>query len=537
MSMSRTSWPWLVSGFLGAASALSGAEPGGVRVNASTVPEVREWDSRIEQLARQGSLRLDRSEEDTMLPGRRHQRLAQFHKGVKVEGGQLVRQVGETGEVLSVFGTFFEGIALDVTPTITAAAARGAVAAKLGSEAAILTDPELTVVSLEKDAYVLAWTLVAGAGQDVRRYSVDARDGQLVRDYSVIWSQAAAVGRGTGVLNNAQKMSVASSGGQFVAIDVLRPARITTYDMKGNVFRADAALDALFNGVSPPSSDIGADADNVWTDGPTVDGHSYAGWTYDYFFKRFGRRGWNNGDLPIPQFVNPARPQDIFLYYGQFPFFFDNAFYCCFGVPNVSFMAYGVGAPAGVFTSGQIKSLAGSLEVVAHEITHGVSDFSNGLGATCESGGLNESFSDQMGVSAEFYQRPSTANYRLGEDVWPNGIRDMGNPALFGDPDHVSVATICEVHYLAGVPNQAFYLAIEGGRNRTSGITVQGVGAASREQIERVFYRAFTLKLVPSSGFVDAANATIVSARELFGANSAAERAVTQAWQAVGVLR
>ncbi len=535
--MRRGSWPWLLSGFLGVAPGLFAAEPGGVRVNASTAAEVREWDSRIEQLARQGSLRLDRSEEDTMLPGRRHQRLAQFHKGIKVEGGQLVRQVGDTGEVLSIFGTFFEGIDLDVTPAIAAPTARGAVEAKLGSGAAILAGPELTIIALDKDAYLLAYTLVAGSGRDVRRYYVDARDGHLVRDHSVVWRQTPAVGRGTGVLNNAQKMSAAASGGQFVAIDLLRPARITTYDMKGNIFRTDAVLNGLFNGLPPPSSDIATDADNTWTDGPTVDGHSYAGWTYDYFFKRFGRRGWNNADLPIPQFVNPTRQQDIFLYYSEFPFFFDNAFYCCGGVPNVSFMAYGVGAPAGIFTAGEIKALAGSLEVVAHEITHGVSDFTNGLGASCESGGLNESFSDQMGVSVEFYQRPSTANYRLGEDVWPNGIRDMGNPALFGDPDNVSVATICEVHYLAGIPNQAFYLAIEGGRNRTSGLTVQGVGAANREQIERVFYRAFTLKLVPSSGFVDAANATIVSARELFGANSAAERAVTQAWQAVGVLR
>ncbi|HEY7514688.1 MAG TPA: M4 family metallopeptidase, partial [Vicinamibacteria bacterium] len=103
--------------------------------------------------------------------------------------------------------------------------------------------------------------------------------------------------------------------------------------------------------------------------------------------------------------------------------------------------------------------------------------------------------------------------------------------------DHVSQIRECEVHHLAGVPNQAFFLAIEGGRNRTSGITVQGVGAGNREQIERAFYRAFTTKLVPSSGFVDAANATIVSARELFGGTSAAERAITQAWQAVGVLR
>jgi bacillolysin len=510
------------------------AEPGGVRVNATAPAEVREWDVRIEQLMRQGALRLERSEADTMLPGRRHQRLSQLHKGVKVEGGQLVRQVGETGEVLSVFGTWFEGVDVDVVPAIGAAAARAAVEDKLGRDAAILAEPELTLTTLDKGAFSLAYTLVAGGAPGVRRYWVDARSGQVVRDVSVMKKQAAAVGRGTGVLNNAQKMSAASSGGQFLAIDVLRPVRITTYDMKGNIFRADA----IINGAAPPAtSDIAADSDNTWTDGPTVDAHSYVGWTYDYFFKRFGRRGWDNADLQVPQFVNPTRPQDVFLYGEVRPQYFGNAFYCCFGVPNVSFMVHGVGLPAGFVPEGAVQSLAGSLEVVAHEFTHGVSDFSNGLGLTCEAAGLNESFSDQMGVSAEFFQRSTTANYRLAEDVWPNGIRDMGNPALFGDPDHVSVATICEEHYLAGVPNQAFFLAIEGGRNRTSGLAVQGVGAANRELIERTFYRAFTTKLVPSSGFVDAANATIISARELFGGNSGAERAVTQAWQAVGVLR
>ena len=115
---------WLAGSLLVVAPGLFAADPRGARVNASAPNEVREWDSRIEQLARQGALRLERTEEDTLLPGRRHQRLAQLHKGVKVEGGQLVRQVGETGEVLSVFGTFFEGISLDVTPAITAAQAQ-----------------------------------------------------------------------------------------------------------------------------------------------------------------------------------------------------------------------------------------------------------------------------------------------------------------------------------------------------------------------------------------------------------------------------
>ncbi len=531
----RSSTGWLGACVLAMGpGALAAAESGGVSVNATAPAEVREWDGRIERLAREGALQLVRSEEDTMLPGRRHQRLAQIHKGVGVEGGQLVRQMGETGEVLSVFGTFFEGIDVAVAPAIGAAAARGAVLDRVGKDAVLLSDPELTIMPLEKDFYALAYAVVAAGGHDVRCYYVSARDGQIVRDVSVVWSQTAAVGRGTGVLNNPQKMSAASSGGQFVAIDVLRPARITTYDMRGNINRA---LAVIFGGVPPAASDIATDSDNTWTDGPTVDAHSYAGWTYDYFFKRFGRRGWNNADLAIPQFVNPARVQDFFIFGSQVPPFFANAFFCCGNVPTLNIMVYGVGAPAGLVPGGEIKQLAGSLEVVTHEVTHGVSKFSNGLGANCEAGGLNESFSDMMGVSAEFYQRPSSANYRLAEDVWPNGIRDMGNPALFGDPDHVSQIRECEVHHLAGVPNQAFFLAIEGGRNRTSGITVQGVGAGSRELVERVFYRAFTTKLVPSSGFVDAANATIVSARELFGATSAAERAVTQAWQAVGVLR
>ena len=63
----------------------------------------------------------------------------------------------------------------------------------------------------------------------------------------------------------------------------------------------------------------------------------------------------------------------------------------------------------------------------------------------------------------------------------------------------------------------------------------RGVGAQNREQIEQVFFRAFTVLLTRSSDFAAARVATIQSARDLYGANSAAELAVTQAWTAVGV--
>jgi thermolysin len=116
----------------------------------------------------------------------------------------------------------------------------------------------------------------------------------------------------------------------------------------------------------------------------------------------------------------------------------------------------------------------------------------------------------------------------------------MSNPQSMGDPDHYSrrftgSADNGGVHINSGIANQAFYLAIEGGTNRTSGLAVQGVGGANREQIERVFYRAFTQLLPAGATFATARAATIQAARDLFPANNAVERAVTEAWTAVGV--
>jgi bacillolysin len=116
----------------------------------------------------------------------------------------------------------------------------------------------------------------------------------------------------------------------------------------------------------------------------------------------------------------------------------------------------------------------------------------------------------------------------------------MSNPSVFGDPDHYSKRFIGSddnggVHTNSAIPSQAFYLAIEGGTNRTSGLSVQGVGGGNREQIERVFYRAFTQLLPANATFAVARAATIQASRDLFGSNSNAERAVTQAWTAVGV--
>jgi Zn-dependent metalloprotease len=151
-----------------------------------------------------------------------------------------------------------------------------------------------------------------------------------------------------------------------------------------------------------------------------------------------------------------------------------------------------------------------------------------------------------MGTNIEFFFQPAgsgdlKADYLVGEDVVkPGGLRSMENPGRDGNPDHYSkrflgAADNGGVHINSGIANQAYYLAIEGGTNRTSGLGVQGVGAANREQMEKVFYRAFTQMLPTNATFSIARAATIQAARDLYGANSNAERAVTQAWTAVGV--
>jgi len=320
--------------------------------------------------------------------------------------------------------------------------------------------------------------------------------------------------------------------------------------MKGDPLRADRILVPGFPG-NIPTSDYATDTDNEWTDGGVVDAHVYTGFTYDYYFKRFGRRGLNNNNTPVTSFTNLVKREDLFrnlaLYGNDILNYYANAFYYHPGV-----MVYGVGMPAGVPLGGQnFNNFAGALDIVGHELTHGVTRFTSNLIYLNESGALNEAFSDMMGTGVEFFFQPAgsgsmQAEYLAGEDIvtgtaaFPlNGIRSMQNPQLYGDPDHYSIRyTGAEdnggVHINSGIANNAFYLAIEGGTHRL-GARVTGVGAANREQIERVFYRGFTAFLVPTSNFAAARVATIQAARELYPTNPAVEAAIAQAWTAVGV--
>jgi Zn-dependent metalloprotease len=510
------------------------AEP--QRVAAAAAAETRAWAARIEGLVREGGLALRTVRDDTLLPDRQHARYEQRYKGVPVVGGDLAVQVSGA-DVVSVFGTLYDGIDVDAVPTLSADRAVEIISRLSGQT---LGNPaELVILPRDEGGFVLVYTLPVFTGGDRIVYSIDAHTGAVVEARSEIQSQS-AVGHGRGVLGDDKKMSVRAAGGQFLGDDLLRPPLLETFDLQGNL---DRTLQFLNGVVRTGDSDLIADSDNDWTDGPAVDAHTYAGYVYDYYFKRFGRRGLDGNNLRVRAVVHPVRLAD-YTRYGPdvVGLFFVNAFYAGNGT-----MVFGEGLPAGVFLDGQnFKPFSAALDVVAHELTHGVTQFTSRLRGVGEAGALNESFSDMMGTSAEFFFQaagngPLKADYQLGEDITtPGAVRSMDNPALYGHPDHYSTRyqgplDSGGIHRNCAISNQVYYLAIEGGTNRTSRLSVQGVGAGNREQIEKVMYRAFTSMMPSDATFATARVVTIQSARDLYGVGSPAERAMIQAWTAVGV--
>lgn len=507
------------------------------------LPEVRAWDDRINTLLRTNGLALRTVRADTLLDGRTHERYDQYVAGVRVFGGAAVRQVN-SGIVESIFGTLYDRIDVATIPTLSEADARDLFEA-LGS-AELPTDRAVELVILPRDegGYALTWRAHLWSDRGWMNTFLDAHTGAVLLEYNDLQTQS-AVGTGTGVLGDRKKVSARSVSGQYWADDQLRPPLLITYDLRGNVSRA---VSIMFLGSSPLPSEVASDGDNIWTDTANVDAHVYLGWTYDYLFKRFGRKGLDDRDVPLRAITHPARRADVFFAPDEvIDLFYLNAFWCgeCAGGQGV--MSFGEGLPTGLRFQGKLWNyFAGALDIVAHELSHGLTEHSSRLIYRNESGALNEAFSDMLGTSVEFfYQAPGTglrqADYLIAEDILtPGGARSMSNPQAFGDPDHYSRRSIGStdngfVHRNSAIPNHAFYLAIEGGVNRTSGRSVQGVGAANREQIEKVFYRAFVSMLPSNATFRLARAATIQSARDLYGAGSPAERAVTEAWTAVGV--
>lgn len=505
----------------------------------------------VRRMERDGAMRVAEATDDLLLPGHRHERLQQYHLGLEVVGGSIVRQTAN-GVVTSMLGQVYRATVDSATPGLTAAAIRARLTA---TGMSLLADPALAFLGLDDGAMALVYEVhVRGTGLDARTVYLDATTGAERLSLPLAKDQG-AVGEGLGVLNDRKKVATRLVAGTYYTDDMLRPPLLWTIDLRSN----RARLDDVADGGPVVQADLASDSDNVWTDPVAVDAHTYLGWTYDFVFKRIGFRGLDNRNAPMFASINVYSPLQCVsgLPDDEFGAFCVNAFWIGppFGPGGRGLMIFGNGIPPTYsFTgSGQtVGPLAGALDVVAHELTHGITDYTSGLEYQGESGALNEAFSDMMGVAVEAYFQPRgngplQADYLLGEDSFRaarpgavSGIRSMQAPNAYGDPDHYSVRYRGTednggVHINSGIPNHAFFLAIEGGTNRISGGSVTGVGFANRDQIEKVFFRAFTTMLPIRATFAQARAATIQSARDLYPSNAAVERAVTDAWTAVGV--
>jgi len=520
----------------------SPAKPVAVAATRSGDGALRAMDAQVDLMLRTRDLRVRDVMRDADIADRRHERLDQYFRGVRIEGGDLTRQIASDGTV-SVFGMLHSGIDLNTAPGLSAEQARETIAKAVNGEP-IGAPAELVVLPLS-DGYHLAYRGQAFDGLEIQNVFIDSTSGAVLRMYSEFVTE---VGKGKGTYGDDKKVSARAISGTFVADDPLRPSVITTFDMKGNLTRTNQVLNRF---VVLGPSDMAADSDNDWSDPTVVDAHVHAGWYYDYLFKRFNRHGIDDRELRIHVLTHPVNRSDIFVQPANVVgLFYLNAFFCptC-GTDGRGTVLFGEGAPLNFVGPGvDVKPFSAAFDVVAHELTHAVTAASSRLNGfeLSEAGALNEAFSDMFGVGAAFFflQPGSTqlkADYVVGKDLsLPTGafaIRNLANPAATRDPDHYTNRVIGgDPHFNSTIASHAYFLAIEGGTNRTSGRTVQGVGPNNRDQIEKAFFRANTVLMTSGSTFALTRVATIQAARDLFGAGSAPERAITQAWDAVGVV-
>ncbi|OHE56851.1 MAG: peptidase M4 [Thermodesulfovibrio sp. RBG_19FT_COMBO_42_12] len=245
-----------------------------------------------------------------------------------------------------------------------------------------------------------------------------------------------------------------------------------------------------------------------------------AGVTYDLFKKIFGRNSIDDRGMRL----------DSTVHYGKD---YDNAFW------NGQQMVYGDG-------DGELfNRFTIAIDVIGHELTHGVTQYEAGLEYQGQPGALNESMSDVFGSLVKQYRRrqeAKDADWMIGtglftKNVNGTGIRSMKEPGTAYDdpvlgrdpqPGHMKdyVKTREDnggVHINSGIPNRAFYeIAVR-------------LGGHSWVKAGWIWYVTLRDRLRPGSDFKDAASLTTAVAGELYGSGSLEQKAVKEGWAEVGI--
>ncbi|MFE2560661.1 M4 family metallopeptidase [Streptomyces sp. NPDC059352] len=454
--------------------------------------------------------------------GTLHTRYDRTFAGLPVLGGDLVVHADAKGAVKSV--TKNTQATVEVASTAAAKTADSAKTFALGrakAEGAKAPTADLVrkVVWAASGSPVLAWESVVGGLQHDGTPSelhviTDATTGAKLFEY-----QGVKNGIGNSQYAGQVTLGTAGSGGSYTLTDTARGGG-KTVDLAHS--DDDYATGTLFT-----------DTDDTWGTGnpshnqtAAVDAHYGSQLTWDYFKNVHGRTGIRNDGVAANSRVH----------YGNT---YVNAFWWdyCFC------MTYGDG-------DFNTKPLT-SIDVAAHEMSHGVTSATANLTYSNESGGLNEATSDIFGAAVEFWANNASdpGDYLEGEKIDINGdgtpLRYMDKPSKDGDSADSWYPNLgyLDVHYSSGPANHWFYLASEGsGAKLINGISYNSptydnkpVNPIGRDAAAKIWYRALSTYMTSSTNYAGARTATLQAAADLYGANGVTYNNVGNAWAAVNV--
>lgn len=433
----------------------------------------------------------------------KHYRLQEVYNGIPIYGFQQTVHIDADGNVTSYLGQFIPDLddnkQLKKKPKLSEQKALQQaikdIEDEVGEEPDFIRDPEakLYIYVHEDEAYLAYAVELNFLDPQPGRwmYFIDAHSGDVINKYNMLDH---VTGSGTGVLGDTKQFETTLQSGKYVLSDKTRGKGIETYSANNRTTLPGTLL---------------SDSDNYWTDGAAVDAHAYAQRTYDYYRDVHNRNSYDGNGALIRSTVHYSTR-------------YNNAFW------NGYQMVYGDG------DGSTFLPLSGGLDVVAHELTHAVTEKTAGLIYQNESGALNESISDIFGAMID------DDDWLMGEDIYTpgtngDGLRSLEDPSEYGDPDHYSKRYTGSqdnggVHINSGINNKAAYLLAEGGTHY--GVNVNGIG---REDTAKIYYHALTHYLTPYSNFSAMRRAAIQSATDLFGASSKQVKSVQAAYDAVGV--
>ncbi|MCX4964918.1 M4 family metallopeptidase [Streptomyces sp. NBC_00654] len=453
--------------------------------------------------------------------GTTHTRYERTLAGLPVLGGDLVVQQTKAGKTEGVTkasrATTAQlkavGLSADVAPAAAEKQALGAAKAE-GSKQTEASEAPRKVVWLAGGTPQLAYETVVGGLQhdgtpNELHVVTDASTGAKLYEWQ-------GVENGTGNTQYSGQVTLGTAP-SYTLTDTTR-GNHKTY----NLNHGSSGTGTLFSG----SDDIWGDGtpQNVETAG--ADAHYGAAETWDYYKNVHGRTGIRGDGVGAYSRVH----------YG-------NNYVNAFWQDSCFCMTYGDG-------SGNAAPLT-SLDVAAHEMTHGVTAATANLVYSGESGGLNEATSDIFAAGVEFYSNTAQdpGDYLVGEKIDINGdgtpLRYMDKPSKDGaskDAWYSGIGNV-DVHYSSGPANHWFYLLSEGSGAKTvngvnydsptsDGLPVTGIG---RDKALQIWFKALTTKFTSTTNYAAARTGTLAVASELYGATSPEYAAVAHAWAGINV--